>query len=511
MTKSIATVTRIHPEVAPAEVVLPAHAPALVPVPDPAPEKKERSKHARKNGATRGDSDHPGIVLIPPNKKKGERWYVARIENDPADVRRNYKHTLANKNKAEAIFWAIGTSKRIVDDRNEEKKRNETQIKLPLWDDNPEIISGLRRYLDRFATRKNGRKQRSSRTTYDRYKRDNLDFVGFCKGRGITLCSEVTLPTLALWRDSRATRIARGKGEVRTNGSINLERQSIRLFLKRMIRDGFMRQLTVDEAYGALELEPKDEPKKRFLFPREYQKTIHAYIEYDKKSERASSPISLLCAKLGLRREEVCLVQVKDVTIGGDWGAEIFLSAEKAKYGKERTIICEPFSPFAVKLLIELVRNRGPEEYISDLDYDALGNIISLIRSYGAPKDFTTHMLRRTSICYCGPMLINETARAEQYGNEAEVAAKYYQAAKGQLPMRAKSIDAVVAEKAPQALKLEARILEAARLAADARTPQKRVTKRIPARLKVAETKKEKAERLKLEAAKAIAKATLKA
>lgn len=512
VTKSIATVTRIHPEVAPAEIVLPAQAPTLVPVPDPEPA-QERSKHARKNGATRGDSDHRGIVLIPPNKKAGERWYVARIEDDPADVRRNYKYTLVDKNKAEAIVWAKGTSERIIFQRQEEKKNDERLIKLLLWTEDPEKPCALRQYIAKFSAETNGRKQKRSLTTARRYLRDCLDFVRYCNAHGTTYAHEIRLPVIAGWRDSRFIRLVKSRGDRRSNGSINLERQSIRLFLKRLIVDGYIPRLRLDSAmvYECLKLETKIEPKKRFLSPAEYRKTLHAYIEYDKKSGRTSATITLLCAKLGLRREEVSLIQVKEVHLSRDWKIVINLPASKAKYGKARTIRCEPFSPVAAKLLAELVRNRGPEEYISDLDYAGIGNITGLIRSYGAPKDFHHHMLRRTSICYCGPMLISETERSDQYGNEAEVSRKYYQAADGLLPLRAESIDEVVRLKEPQALKLEARILEAARLAADARTPQKKVAKRIAARVKIVETKKEKAERLKLEAAKALAKAALTA
>lgn len=447
-------------------------------------EQKQRNKHARDTGKTRGKSPHPHVILRNP-KKTGRKWWMATVRDDPSDARPEYAVTLTRMTQAEALDWAKRASRRIQFEILGQVADKKTRLQLLLWSKDSVVVTALGRYLNWFVARVNGRGQSRSHKTFERYKRDCLDFIGFCASRDVTFCHEVTLPVIADWRDSRFSRLAVGRKTRRGPGTINLERQSIRLFLKRMIRDGYMPQLSVDEVYGALELETELEPKKRFLFPDEYEQTFAAYMSYDKASGRLLAAIALLAAKAGLRREEVSLVQVKDIEIGGDWGAVIHLPAEKAKYGKARDIQADPFSPFMAKLLAELIRNRGPEEYISDLDYDAIGNTIRMIRSHGAPKDFHFHVLRRTSICYAGPMLINETARKEQFGNESDVAAKHYQAAKGKLPMKAKSIDAVLEKTSPASVKLEQQILARAQKAADARQPQQsRVKVRLAQRIK---------------------------
>lgn len=446
--------------------------------------KKERNKHARDTGKTRGQSKHPHVILRDP-KKRGRKWWVAIVRDDPSDPRPEYEVTLTRMTQAQALDWAKVASRRIQFEILGEVADKKSRLQLLLWSEDPKIVSALGRYLNWFVARVNGRGQPRSHKTFERYKHDCLDFIGFCATREVVMCHEVTLPLIADWRDSRFSRPSLAHSQKRRSpGTINLERQSIRLFCKRMIRDGYMPQLRVDEVYGALELETEADPKKRFLFPDEYETTLGAYHSYDKASSRYLAGIALLAAKSGLRREEVSLVQVKDIELGGKWGAVIHLPADKAKYGKARDIQAAPFSPFMSELLRELVRNRGPEEYISDLDYDAIGNTIRLIRSHGAPKDFHFHVLRRTSICYAGPMMVNETARKEQFGNEADVAAKHYQSAKGKLPMKAKSIDAVVQKTNPNAVKLERLILKRLAAAADARLPQTRVKIRLPQRIK---------------------------
>lgn len=432
----------------------------------------------------RGSSPHPGVILLDP-KRTGRSWWIARITGDPNDPRPTYAVTLQQTTKAQAIDFARTTSQRIVRERLGHVADRQPRLRLALWADDAYEPSSLRRYLEWFAAKRNKRKQLTSRATLATYQRECIAFVRWLRGRGVTYCHELTKPLIAEWRDQRFHMTATNKPGMRAPGTINIERKAVRLFLRRAIGDGHMPQLHIDEIYRVLALEQEAEPARRFLLPPEYAATLGAAIHRDALPtvRRHIGPPLLLDLKLGFRREELSLIRVSDVTFGGPWGAVIAVRDTVAKFGKARNVQCLPFSPLAVELLAQMCRNRGPDEYISDLSYKQLGDVIrKLVARHGAPADYHAHCNRRTSVCYAGPMQVSETVRTEQWGHDADTAAKSYAAARGHLPMQADSMDAVVAAVAPAALALERAVIEQARYDADRRKPAKRVRERVAQR-----------------------------
>lgn len=466
----------------------------------PAPAKRPRKppKHLREGSGEggrrlRGESPHPGVILQLP-AATGRRWPRAIVFDDPSDARvnnrgeRKYRRSLAGMTDRQAFDWCVDKSAAMRRQRDDAAISGEHTAQVLLWSPSVDVDSALRRYLELdVGRRRNKRDQPRAATTLTRYTRDCLDFVSYCEANKVTHSHQVSIALIAGWRDARAQRAADNRdGSERKASTLNQELRSVRQWLKAMARDGMLRPaLTADRTYGALKLRTEREPARRIVRVSEYTDHLRAVIRYDARARRVLTTAALLGLKSGLRREEATLVQVRDIIIGGEWGAVIELPADKAKYGKARTIQALPFSPVLVELLTALVLNRSPDEYVLDATYDSIGNAFDKLHkpSYGVSSELTAHAWRRTAISYATPMQVSDAVRREQFGNSADVSAKHYESVRGELPIHAESIDAVVADRAPHALALERAILDAEWARAWARKPARRVQPRVAQRV----------------------------
>lgn len=464
------------------------------------PRRRERRPPRHKRAGTgeggrklRGESPHPGIILQLP-AATGRRWPLAIVFGDPGDPRvskrgkRKYKRSLKGMTDVQAFEWCVDKSRGMQRQRDNTAVTGEHTAQVLLWSPDANVESALRRYLEvDVGKRENKRGQPIAATTVRRYTRDCLDFVRYCDSHKVTHSHQLTIAMIAGWRDLRAQRPADNRaGASRTSSSLNQELRSARQWLKSMARDGMLAPaLSTDRIYGVLKLRTEREPKRRIVRVGEYADHLRAVIRYDGRAKQVLGTAALLGLKSGLRREEMALLQVHDITIGGEWGAIIELPAPKAKYGKPRMIQALPFSPVLVELLTVLVMNRGPDEYVLDATYKGIGNAFKHLHAaaYGVSTELTAHAWRRTAISYATPMQVSDAVRREQFGNTLDVSAKHYESVRGELPIHAGSIDQVVAERAPHGGELERVIIEAEWIRACARRPAKRVKPRVAQRV----------------------------
>jgi hypothetical protein len=472
-------------------IQFPQRAPAAAPSPA-----QPRKKHARKAGAKRGHSATPGVVLRPPAPPRRPSWR-ADIEDDPTDPRRSYSETIPGtvhtdkRAHIKALEWARKKSAKIIAARAEQSATGETQVQLSL-------PKALELYLQWYGRRRNKRGQLKSKTTLYNARRHCQAFVDHCVARGLLYCGQLQKSSLADWRETAAKREAINKGGATLGaGALNQERGNVRRFLRRLVRDGFIRSMSVDEVYGALELDPEAEPERLFLDPHQYVATLESVLQYDERARLPMAPSVLITARLGWRREEWALLRKRDVEFGGPRGAAVLLDETKAKFGKKRTVHTLPYSPLAERLLRALCANRSDDEYLCERTYPQLGEACKKLARYAAmPDDFHFHMLRRTSVSYARPLEPSDGERRDQWGHDEDTAAKHYEAASAYLPLKAASIDEVVAgwidrqddpdktmsKLSARAVELELRIVELEERRAAKRKPRQSVRVRVAQR-----------------------------
>lgn len=367
--------------------------------------------------STRSAAQHPGVSIkqLEPHPRTGQARFRLRWR-DPL-TRRADERTLTGGTRADAELWAAGQSDRMRTARN---RRDRDAIRAEIAGIDPHapaavrhsIANGCRAYYRGLAEAPN-----RSRSTLRHADRALLAFLAWCDQMQLVWLDQLTVDLLKAYRVALVTR-TRPDGRAYKVSSINQALKPVRA----MLNAEHESQHAPAMHSGATRVGLKHTPVKRArdkarygidgawrLTVPEIRALLTAALRFDARERRpgdeSSHPrtnVAIDVAMLlltGLRLAEYTFSRCGEARRDKAEYAVIRVLDTHAKGSDPRTVNMRGFTLVGADLLLALIRDRAPGEWLSESRYSSLSDTLRRLHAYGAPK-CSPHDLRATCATY---------------------------------------------------------------------------------------------------------------
>jgi len=410
----------------------------------------------RRKRVERGQSKHPGVVVIRP--RAGRPFYALRYaEPETGKSRERRLEGVTTLPEAEAA--AITMHRNL--------QRRALQVTLAGGREFASSVSTLRQEIETYLAglkRKVSPRGRPTRPITLRRYRDALgQWATWCEKRGCAQLNQLTRTTLSEWLASRLGTLSKA-GAPRKVSTVNQDVKPVRQMLVAAALAGRMVHLTSDAIRGGLKRLTQPAPLPRCYSVPEIRSVLRAALDYDLSPHRharsaPTAPIVAAALLSGMRRGELATLQVHEVLFDApsDYdpsittGVDVLrLPASKVKTGVARDVAMAPYSPILGDLMRTLTRGRAGREYVFRMGYQAIGLIAKRLGKAGrtAPAGFCLKDLRSTCATYQSPLPGNAKAKADRLGHTLQIAERHYLSIPSGTPLTAPDLETVMKCKA---------------------------------------------------------------
>jgi integrase len=439
------------------------------------PRAKRKRKRSKRKRTERGESKHPGVVVIPP--REGRRYFSLRYREPESGTKREPRLEGVTTDK-EAEVSAMTLYRNL--------QRRELQVTLAGGHAFASSVATLRQEIETYLTSVKCKVSRRGKPTSKvtlRLYRDGLErFATWCEAQDCKQLNQLARTTLSAWKASRFIE-STWCGKTRMVSSVNQEVKPIRQMLVAAALAGRLVHLNSDAIRGALKRMTQPAPVPVCYSVPAIRALLRSALAYDVspfKPARSAPLAPIIAAGLlsGMRRNELATLQVFEVLFDApsDYDPEVTTGLDvlripkhKTKTGQARDVEMAPYSPMLGYLMRELTLGRPGREYVFGLGYQQIGTRIREMKENLAtvPKGFCIKNLRSTCATYQSPLPGNAKAKADRLGHTLKVAEEHYLALPSGTPLTAPDLESVMQCKA-ELLEVIARV-RAARLAGVAR------------------------------------------
>jgi integrase len=417
---------------------------------------------------------HPGVVLMKPAAatESGGRigWRARYIDPDSGKVKKvSLDPSLTTAEQRED--WAVDKSRTIA------KRRVELDRGAPRATGTTLVDAIKRYYADNVRL--------SERSKLD-YKAATGKLEAWAELNRVPTADDLTKAKLMAFRASvinepkRAvvTGDKRGKrqatAQLRAPETVNGELRKVRTVLGYLRKVDLLPRLSNDDLRDCLQRIAVVTERVEYLKPHECQQLLEAALRHDAETYKETrdehagpgrqrigstarySPIAPFTAHVlltGMRFSEALGIEWSDVALDaldndGAKVGEIHLEGAKVKTKRARTVDLA-VSPALRNLLAALKLRGGKGSVFGLTEGEAEAAAKRLREDYGAPKQFTWQMLRRT----CGTFLTNAPGifgsasafrSAAQLGHSVRVAERHYLGVARGIPRDARTVEAAM-------------------------------------------------------------------